>query len=281
MDARLQRRIQRYGWDLASGDYEHGWRTQLRPAQDLMLQLAALRPGERVLDVACGTGIVSLAAARAVAPDGRVVGVDLAEAMVDAAIARACPGDAVEFQRMDAEALSFADASFDVVLSALGLMYVPDPAAALREQYRVLQPGGRAAAAVWGARDRCGWQAIFGIVDRRVRSEVCPLFFRLGTGPTLAREFAAAGFVEVRSERLATELVYADDEHALVAAFRGGPVALANHRFDGATRAAAEDEYLASIAPFRHGGGYRIPGEFVVVVGGKPAGGDRDPGGRG
>ena len=67
MQPKLQRRIQRYGWDLAASDYEPLWRTQLASAQKELLALARLAPGERVLDVACGTGIVTLNAARAAA----------------------------------------------------------------------------------------------------------------------------------------------------------------------------------------------------------------------
>ncbi len=59
MDPRLQRRVQRYGWDKAVGEYEAGWRAQLEPAQSLMLDMVALQPGEHVLDTACGTGLVS------------------------------------------------------------------------------------------------------------------------------------------------------------------------------------------------------------------------------
>jgi hypothetical protein len=82
---------------------------------------------------------------------------------------------------------------------------------------------------------------------------------------TCSRAFEAAGFAEVRSERLSTTLRYASAEDALAAVFRGGPVALAYSRFDEATRRDADAEYLASIAAYRNGAGYEVPGEFVVA----------------
>ena len=96
------------------------------------------------------------------------------------------------------------------------------------------------------------------------------MFFHLGTGDTLVRAFAAADFAEVRSERLATTLRYATADEALDAVFRGGPVALAYGRFDEPTRRAVHAEYLDSIAAYRAGDGYRLPGEFVVAVGQAP-----------
>jgi ubiquinone/menaquinone biosynthesis C-methylase UbiE len=268
MDPRLQRRVQRYGWDRAVIAYEQGWRAQLKPAQSLMLDMAALRPGDRVLDVACGTGLVSFRAAEAVGEWGAVVGTDISGEMVEAArrnAARLEIGNAT-FERSDAEDLPFADATYDAAVCGLGLMYVPDPLRALCEMRRVLEPGGRAAAAVWGARRNCGWAEIFPITDARVASDVCPMFFHLGTENVLARTFEAAGFADVRTERVHTTLHYATDEDALGAVFRGGPVALAYSRFDDATRQAVHAEYLASIAAFRARGGYQVPGEFVVVA---------------
>jgi ubiquinone/menaquinone biosynthesis C-methylase UbiE len=269
MDARLQRRVQRYGWDKASGEYERYWRQQLAPVQARLLALADLQLDERVLDIACGTGLVTFPAARAVGPSGSVVGTDLSQEMVTGAAeqAQALGVPQATFERMDAEDLRCEPRSFDAVLCALGLMYVPDPQKALAEMHRVLRPGGRAVVAVWGARSRCGWAEIFSIVDRRVASEVCPMFFQLGTGDVLEHAMLAAGFVEVRVERIATTLDYASDDEAIGAAFAGGPVALAYSRFDDHGRQDAHREYLDSIAPYRRPDGYAVPGEFVVARG--------------
>ena len=273
MDPKFQRRIQRYGWDRAVGAYESGWQAQLAPAHDLMLDMVAPQPGERVLDVACGTGLVSLRLAAAVGERGSVVGTDISERMVEAAssIAGGRVVSHVQFLRHGAEAMPFPDASFDAAVCALGLMYVPDPVRALCEMRRLLKPGGRVAVAVWGARQRCGWAEVFPITDARVASEVCPLFFQLGTGDTLARALAEAGFADVRRERLPTMLAYASADAALAAVFRGGPVALAYSRFNEATKHSADAEYLDSIAAYRWGDGYRIPGEFVVAAARAPS----------
>lgn len=271
MDARLQLRVQRYGWDRAAVDYERSWAAQLKPAQDLLLQMAALAPGERVLDLAAGTGLVTFPAAEAVGATGAVVATDISEAMVTMLKGEAARRGLrhVTAERADAETYPFDDASFDAVLCGLGLMYVPDPAACLAGAMRVLKPGGRFVAAVWGNRARCGWAEIFPIVEHRVTSEVCPLFFQLGTGGALEIQMEMAGFPGITAQTINTVLEYDSPDAALGAAFIGGPVAMAYSRFDEATRESAHAEYLESIKAYREGDRYRIPGEFVVVRGEK------------
>jgi len=280
MEARLQRRVQRYGWDRAE-TYEEDWRAAIAPAHDRLLARAALAPGERVLDVACGTGLLSLRAAALVRPGGSVTAVDLSDRMVERTRERAAaagvPG--LELRSMDAEQLDFADSSFDVVLNGLGLMYSPDPDAALREARRVLRPGGRAAIAVWGERRACAWHPVFSIVETRLCSEVCPLFFRLGTGDALAACLRRAGFAQVASERVPATMSFASEQHAARAALQGGALALAWSRFDSRTRDEVVREYVAAIAPFRSGEGYELPAEFAVAVGQRP--GSRDDSGGG
>jgi SAM-dependent methyltransferase len=173
---------------------------------------------------------------------------------------------------MDAESLALPDARFDVVLCALGLMYMPNPQQALQEMYRVLRPGGRMSVAVWGERANCGWSALFPIVDAEVASEVCPLFFRLGQPGTLERLCADANFEEVRQRRITAPLMFASAEEACDAAFVGGPVALAWSRFSEEARTRVRSRYLEAIDPWRQGLGYRIPGEFVIAAGSREAG---------
>src|SRR6187397_1920811 len=115
MDQRLQQRGQRYGWDRAASFYEQSWSRQLQPAQELLVKLAALQPGERVLDIACGTGLVTFRAAEQIGASGEIIGTDISDAMTEAcrAAAHARGLGHVRFERMEAEKLSLPDESFD------------------------------------------------------------------------------------------------------------------------------------------------------------------------
>lgn len=111
-----------------------------------LVEMAGVQAGERVLDVACGTGIVARHAVARVGADGSVVGIDVNDAMLAAA---AAVTDLVEWRPADAAALPMLDATFDLVCCQQGLQFFPDPLLALREAHRVLVPGGRIALAVW------------------------------------------------------------------------------------------------------------------------------------
>lgn len=130
----------------------------------LVADAAGIGPGERVLDVACGTGALTLAVAGRVRPDGAVVGLDANPQML--AVARR-KSAAIEWLEGRAEALPLPDASFDAVVSQFGFMFFDDRAGALREMTRVLRPGGRLAVAVCDAVEKSpGYAAFAALLDR-------------------------------------------------------------------------------------------------------------------
>ena len=197
---------------------------------------------------------MTFAAAAAVGPAGPVMGVDLSGEMVTLARARARERGChhVHFERMDAEDLTLPGGLFDMALCALGLMYMPDARKAVCEMARMLAPGGRAVAAVWGAHGR-GWAQILPIVDRSLvkgqtpynvsdplqKAATCPLIFELGTGDRLASLFRRAGLTEIVTETVDAQLEWRSADEACSAAFAAGPAAGAHSRFDVPTRLAA------------------------------------------
>ncbi|HLR27039.1 MAG TPA: methyltransferase domain-containing protein [Fodinibius sp.] len=269
MNPDFQRRIQRYGWDRAAAYYDTGWQEQLWPAQESLLAEADPQPGETVLDISCGTGLVIMPVGEIVRPGGSVMGIDLSEGMIEEARQERNKKDIenIYFQQMDAEALELPDNTFDVVICSLGLMYYPHPEKALSEMVRVLKPGRRAVVLVWGARKAYDWAEIFPITDRRVASDVCPLFFQMGTGKALPNALETAGFTGLSLKRFTTKLHFRNDEQACTAAFLGGAVALAYQKFDERTKGEVCREYLDSIKQYCDGRSYDVPGEFVIVKG--------------
>jgi SAM-dependent methyltransferase len=113
------------------------------PVSTSLLAAANLQPGERVLDVACGTGIIARLAAETVGPTGTVTAIDVAPDMIDVARATSAPGAAIDWHVGDAASLPFDDGTYDAVLCQMGLMFMADRAAAVAEMRRVLAPGGR------------------------------------------------------------------------------------------------------------------------------------------
>jgi len=136
--------FERGGWERAAPRYEECWTDTVLFVEPL-LNAAAVRAGLRLLDVACGPGLVSEAAA---ARGARPIGVDVAAGMVERARLR-CPG--LEFVEGDAQRLPFPDAAFDAVTMNFGILHVSQPEAAIAEARRVLVPGGRLAFTTWVA----------------------------------------------------------------------------------------------------------------------------------
>ncbi len=269
MNPDLQRRVQRYGWDKASEFYEKSWQAQLKPAHDLLLEKVKVKSGESILDIAAGTGLITFRLAELLGSEGKILATDISDEMVkigkELTLSKGISN--VAFERMDAENLNIEDSTFDLVTCALGIMYFPDPDISLAEMFRVLKPGGKAVVAIWGSRKKCGWAEIFPIVDSRVSSDVCPMFFNLGEKDVIKYPFEKAGFKNFSIQKINVNLHYPSDEEACQASFMGGPVAMAYSRFDEQTKIDAQKEYIKSIQQFKTSVGYEIPGEFVVASG--------------
>jgi ubiquinone/menaquinone biosynthesis C-methylase UbiE len=274
MEPKLHRRVQRYGWDKAVQDYDTYFVPLLRRCSERVIALLDPQPGERILDVATGTGVAAFVTAERVGASGEVVATDISEKMVEQTRAYAAAQGVTNmaFERADAEELSHPDGSFDAAMCVLGLMYPADPQRAIEQMLRVLRPGGRAAICVWGRRDRCGWSEIFPITDARVESDVCPMFFQLGLPGSLNLSLERAGFAEIQEERIDVILTFESAGNLLNALFAGGPVALAYSKFTPEVRDAVHKEFLYSVESHRRGDSFDIPGEFVFALARKPSG---------
>jgi len=132
-----------YGGNAAENYERHFVPAIGAPLADDLVEIADIRPGERVLDVACGTGVVARLAAQRVGTTGHVAGLDLNPGMLAVARSATPSGMTIQWHEASAEKMPLPDASFDVVLCQMGLQFVPDKSAALDEMYRILTPGGR------------------------------------------------------------------------------------------------------------------------------------------
>ena len=163
---------------------------------------AQLVPAQKVLDVACGTGVLARESARRVGPVGAVTGLDRNDGML--AVARRKAPD-IDWQLGMAEALCFADGAMDAVVSQLGLMFFEDRRAALREMWRVARPGGRIAVAVWAALESApGYAAMTVLLQRLFGDRIADALrapYALGDPKALRSEFSEAGIpsIEIRT----------------------------------------------------------------------------------
>jgi ubiquinone/menaquinone biosynthesis C-methylase UbiE len=174
-----------------------------------IVQLAAARPGMRVLDLACGTGEPAISLAAEVGAAGRVLALDINSDLLGVARGRARQRalDNLAFQQANAHALPFADASFDLVTSRFGVMFFDDIARALEEARRVLRSGGRIALLAWGPFEQPYFLSTIAVVLRHVPGPMlrpgAPNMFRFSHPGSLAAALHQAGFARIE-ERTVT-----------------------------------------------------------------------------
>ena len=231
-----------------------------------LLDEAGLHLGERVVDVACGTGIVTRLAAEQIGANGIVAGVDINPAML--AVARSVPsaGAAIEWHEANAESLPLTDGSFDVVLSSLGLQFVADKGAALREMRRVLVADGRLAIATVGPTPPLFATLEQGLA-RHVKPEVAGFIravFSLYEPQELEQLMTGAGFRDVDVRSKAVSVLLAEPKDFLWQYVHSTPLAAAVGQIDDEGRAALERDVGAGWKSFVKDGS--LAAELSVVL---------------
>jgi len=200
---------QRQMWNNVAAGWQAWWETFERGAQkvsDEIVELAEIKPGDRVLDIATGIGEPAVTAAKRVKPNGKVVATDISSQMIAIAKSRASSLDLdrfMEFREGDAEKLDFPKSSFNAVLSRWGLMFLPNLPAALTAMRELLVPGGRLAAAVWSTPAKVPMLDLaFSTVRKQINAPApppgAPGPFALADTESLRKSFSQSGFDDIR-----------------------------------------------------------------------------------
>lgn len=274
-DAEKYKNTQREQWNKDGAAWQRWTPTLDRwygGATRLMLDMADVRPGQRILDIAAGAGEPAISAAKRVGPGGYVLATDISEGIVDIAsrVAREQGFNQIEARVMDGERLDLPDGSFDAVLCRLGLMYMPHPVTALREWRRALKAGGRVAVVVFSTPDRNDWGAVPASVIRR-RARLPPPVagqpgpFSLGEPGMLERMLAQAGFAspEVRAVPVPHRAENAAAYVQVASEAFGGFNAMMAH-LPPPERASVWSEVTDALRRFDSPAGFEAPGECLV-----------------
>jgi SAM-dependent methyltransferase len=208
-------------WERAAEGWGHQgewWDHATRPVSEWLIEAIAPQAGQTVLELAAGPGDVGLLVAELLAPGGRLILTDGAEAMVEIATARARErglADVVEAKAMEAEWIDLPTASVDAVVARWGYMLLADPIAALIETRRVLKPGGRVALAAWDGPEANQWSSVIGrvLLERRLAEPPdpdAPGQFAWRDQAVIRDSLQDAGFTDVVVDTVRFELTYPD-----------------------------------------------------------------------
>jgi SAM-dependent methyltransferase len=266
-------------WDAAAD----GWNGQtshirrwLGAATEVMLDMADIRPGMRVLDVAAGAGDQTCDIARRVGPDGAVLATDVSPRMLAAGTAnfRAAGHDNVKTRVADGAALGLDDANFDAAMCRLGLMFLGDPLTGLQSVRRALRPGGRFCAMVF-SKPRAN-PCIGILVSIATRHAGLPAgdpyrpgaLLSLGKPGLIEALFGAAGFVDIEVRRMSVpfRLPSVDDYLGFLRA-AAAPVMAILDRVDDEVRQAAWAEIADALSPFSGTDCWEAPAELLLAAG--------------
>lgn len=261
------------GWN-AHGPQIRAW---LAPATEAMLELAAIGPGSRVLDVAAGAGDQTLDIAQRVGPDGYVLATDLSPAILALAqrnVASAAGWRNVDTQVADGERLPVESASFDAAVCRLGLMFFPDPLQGLCEMHRALRPGGRTCTLVFSRPDRNPCVTI--LMSTALKHAGLPPrdpfqpggLLSLGKPGLADQLFRAAGFADVATTTLDAPFRLPSAKHYLdFVRSSASPIQQILGRLDRAAADAAWAEMEQRLGEFSTSDGWEGPNELLLTVG--------------
>ncbi len=239
------------------------------PATEMMLDLADLRTGNRVLDVAAGTGDQTLLAARRVGPSGYVLATDLSTNMLNTAadVVRKQGLTNVETHVMDAENLDLDADSFDAVICRLGLHTFPDPPKALRGMSRVVRPGGKVVALVFSAVGKNPYEGVPRTVAHRRGRRMAHMFV-LGEHRLLEDTFRNGGFPRVSVPAVTTHRRFSSSAE-VIRTLKGDWYGRAIADLPAADREEAWAEVEQQLRRFEGPNGCEVPGELLIGVGTK------------
>jgi SAM-dependent methyltransferase len=277
-DAAKYKETTREQWQAAAkawNDWAPLLRTWLGPATEVMLDMAKIGPGSRVLDVAAGAGDQTLQTAARVGRNGYVLATDISSKILQfvASGARAAGYANVETKVLDGETLDVPEASFDAVISRVGLIYFPDQQRALASMRRALKPGGRVAAIVYSTAERNAFFSIPVSIIRR-RADLPPPLpgqpgpFSLGSPGVLENQLAKAEFREIETRRVAAPVKLTSAAECVrfeKESFGALHQMLAS--LDEAGRSAAWAEIEQKLSHFEGLAGFEGPCEMIVAVG--------------
>lgn len=224
------------------------------PLAGALIEFAELQPGERVIDVACGTGVVARLAASAVEPSGSVLGLDVNPGMV--AVARAVGPPAIEWHGASAQEMPFPDESFDVALCQMGLQFFENKPAALHEIRRVLSPGGRLAVSLPGPTPEA-FDLLAASLARHVAPELAgfvKVVFSLHDERELRTLLEAAGFNRVSTAVTTRALRLPPPADFLWQYVHSTPLVTGLARASDRQRTALEDDVVAAWQPYTQEG---------------------------
>lgn len=232
-----------------------------------LLELAAPQAGERVLDLACGTGVVARMASPTVQPGGEVVGVDLNGAQISTARAI---DPSIDWREGDAGSLPFTDQEFGLVVCQQGFQFFPDRVRAVQEIHRVLNPDGRVVIAVWSTLEKSpGYLALANALGRNVGSSAAGLLDELFVFPdpnALRLSFLNGGFQEANVVTCSNDAVFTSAGEFTRAIAVGSIMRRTNTQFSEETLNSLAADVTAEMAPYLGENGLRFPMEAHLLT---------------